>query len=69
MSKNKLGFRQTLRQFFAKKTNWVGLTAIFVGISGYLFDGWAANAAVNTIMGGLAAITVRDAIAGVGGDA
>ena len=66
--KNKLGFRQTLRQFFSNKTNWAGLTAIAMGIAGFLFDNWTAATTVQTIMGGIAAITIRDAITGIGDD-
>lgn len=56
-------FVQDLREFFQSKTNWLGLTAIVGGVLGYYTGEVTMVIAANAVMGGLMAITLKDAIA------
>ena len=56
-------FGQTPAEFFASKTNWVGITAIAVAIISYQTGIIDSVVFVQSILAGIATITVRDAIA------
>lgn len=66
MDKRIRGFKQTLRQFAASKTNWTAITAVAVAVAGYLTQEYSLANAISQILGGFALLFVRDAIAGKG---
>lgn len=66
MDKRILGFKQTLRQFLASKSNWTALTAVLVAVAGYLTQEYTLASAVSQALGGMALLFVRDAISGGG---
>ena len=57
-------FKQSITQFFQSKTNWTGITAILGAIISYNIGIIDTAVCVQTIMGGLGMIFIRDAIAG-----
>ena len=56
-------FGQTPAEFFRSKTNWVGLTAIAVAITSYQTGVIDSVVFVQSLLAGVATLTVRDAIA------
>lgn len=56
-------FSQDAADFFSSKSNWTGLTMIVVGIAGYMSKSMPPVVAIQSIMGGLALLFVKDAIA------
>ena len=54
-------FKQSLKEFFQSKTNWTGMTMIATGA--YLIYQKDVVTGMQSAFGGLALITVKDAIA------
>ena len=53
------------KKWYQQKTFWAGFAAIGAGVGGILSGQMDVQTAVQTIVGGFAAIFVRDAIEGV----
>lgn len=58
-----LGFKQDLREFFSSKSNWAGIGMIAGGLVG-IYTKADLTISMQAIIGGLALIFVKDAIAG-----
>lgn len=56
-----LGFAQDIKGFFRSKTNWTGIGMIVAGY--FMFRSGDVQNGMQSIIGGLALIFVRDAIA------
>ena len=56
-------FKQTVREFFGSKSNWIGMSAIVGGAVGWYTGTVPPTVAAVGIMGGLQAICAKDAIA------
>lgn len=63
LDKKIVGFKQTVREFLASKSNWTGLTMIIGGAIG-LYQKADVSTSVTAIMGGLSLLFIRDGIAG-----
>ena len=54
-------FAQDIQSFFKSKSNWVGLSAIVSAAVGLYTKTMPITVAVQTILGGLAVIALKDA--------
>jgi hypothetical protein len=56
-------FGQTPKEFFKSKSNWTGLTAIIMSSTTYYTGKIELDMAIQGILGGLALISIKDAMA------
>lgn len=57
------GFKQTVREFMASKTNWTGLTMTASAGVAYLTGELSASAALTPALTGVSLLFIRDALA------
>lgn len=57
-----IGFKQTVREFLAKKTNWLGMVGLIGAIAAYVTGEITLSAAINTGGMALGAIFIRDSL-------
>lgn len=57
-------FKQSLKSFFASKTNWTCLTGIIASIAGYLAKEFTLSTALQMGLTSLSILFIRDAISG-----
>lgn len=57
------GFKQTVREFVASKTNWTGITMTASAGVAYLTGELSASAALTPALTGISLLFIRDALA------